>query len=132
MKFDVNRLAELLESTQLLDFAYLLGSSQEGKICDGSDIDIAVMFSTGIIVDYDVMAKIYRVVDKIVPGVDCDLIRLNTASETVRFEALKGRRLFVVDGCLDRYAAFYSLVCREYEDYRIWSAKQLEYRGYAT
>ncbi|MDA3924631.1 MAG: nucleotidyltransferase domain-containing protein [Kiritimatiellae bacterium] len=132
MKFDINKLAQLFEATGLLDFALLLGSAQDGVVKDGSDIDIAVIFKADVHVDYDVMARLFRIVDEIVPGVKCDLIRLNTASETVCFEALRGRLLFVADGCMDRYADFYSRTCREYEDYRTWSARQIEYRRYAT
>jgi len=131
MKFAVDRLAQRLEATKLFDIAFLLGSSQDGLVDDGSDIDIAVMYSADVKVDFDLMAEIYRIVDQVVPGVECDLIRLNTASETVRFEALKGKLLFVRNGCMEWYTDFYSRTCREYEDYRIWSGKQLEYRGYA-
>ncbi len=131
MRFDVDRLARLLELTGVLDFAFLLGSSQDGLVGDGSDIDIALMYSADVKVNFDVMAEIYRIVDQVAPGVESDLIRLNTANETIRFEALKGKLLFVRNGCMEWYTDFYSITCREYEDYRIWSGKQLEYRGYA-
>lgn len=128
MNFNVDRLGQLLGESGLIDFSFLLGSAQDGEVKAGSDIDIAVMFSSDVNVDFDLMVRIFRIVDQVAPGVECDLIRLNTASETVRFEALKGRLLFVADGCMERYADFYSRTCREYEDYRAWSTRQLEYR----
>ena len=128
MRFDVDRLSQLLEATGMVDFGFLLGSAQNGEVREGSDLDVAVMYSLGVKVDFDAMACIYRIVDQVAPGVECDLIRLNAASESIRFEALKGQLLFVKNGCMERYMQFYSITCREYEDYRAWSARQLKYR----
>ena len=61
----------------------------------------------------------------------CDVSILNTVSEILRFEALKGKLLFARKNKIDDYALFYSLTCREYEDKIIWMKKQLSYRGYS-
>jgi predicted nucleotidyltransferase len=128
MTFDIDRLSHLLSVTGEIDFAFLLGSARDGEVKEGSDIDVAVMFSPGVSADYNVMARLFSIVDEVASGKECDLIRLNTASETVCFEALKGRLLFVTDDAMERYADFYSMTCRAYEDYRAWSLRQLEYR----
>ena len=56
---------------------------------------------------------------------------LNTASEILRFEALKGKVLFIRDDKMEEYAHFYALTCREYEDSIAWMQRQMAYRGYA-
>jgi len=47
----------------------------------------------------------------------------------LRFEALKGKQLFIRPECREEFADFYSRTCREFEDYNFWMKKQLEYRG---
>jgi hypothetical protein len=56
---------------------------------------------------------------------------LKTIPQILRFEALKGKLLFIRDDKMEEYAHFYSLTCREYEDTMAWMQRQLAYRGYA-
>jgi uncharacterized protein len=125
-KFKINILAEALLKNDSIEFAFLFGSAQNGTIKDNSDLDLAVYFKDNIKIGFDELAKILRIVDEIIPGVNCDLSRLNTAGEVLRMEALKGRLLFVKD--IDKYADFYSRTCAEYEDTVYWMSKQLLYR----
>jgi len=127
--FNIDKLSKELEKLEFIDFAYLFGSSADGIINEGSDLDIAVYFTEDVIVDFDTMAMVLKVIDDLIPGTECDLCRLNTANETLRFEALKGKLLFVKKECKSKFAGFYSITCREYEDYSFWTKKQLEYRG---
>jgi thiamine monophosphate kinase len=60
------------------------------------------------------------------PEVRCDAGILNSAEPVYRFEALKGRLLFVHDRV--GYAAFYSLTCREYESQMASYERQRLYR----
>ena len=130
--FNIDKLSKELQKLEFIDFAYLFGSSSDGIINEGSDLDIAVYFSDDFIVDFDTIAMVLKVIDDLIPGIECDLCRLNTANETLCFEALKGKLLFVKNECKDKFAGFYSITCREYEDYSFWSNKQLEYRGILT
>lgn len=129
MRLNIKKIAEELEKIPNIDFAYIFGSSKDGFIKNGSDLDIAVYFSDNISVGYDKVAEILRKMENVTNGVQLDLCRLNTASETLRFEVLKGKCLFVRRGCMDKFSNFYSRTCREYEDYSFWAGKQLEYRG---
>ena len=128
-RLNINKLSQNLEKISEINFAYLFGSCVDGFLRPGSDLDIAVYFSDNCTICFDLIAKVLKVIDESVPGVDCDLCRLNTASETLCFEALKGKQLFVRNEFLEKFAEFYSKVCREYEDYSFWVKKQLEYRG---
>ena len=110
-------------------YAFLFGSSQDGTIREGGDIDLAVWLN-----DFSeretLIPRIIGMVEAIVPGISCDLTLLNDAGEQLAFEALTGRELFIRDEAMDQYAAWYSLICREYEDAIAWMKKQLIYRGY--
>ena len=110
-------------------FAFLFGSSQEGKIKSGSDIDLAVYFEKGAS-KTNLIPRIIELFESVAPGITCDLTILNTAGPLVAHEALRGTELFIRDDAMDIYADFYSLTCRLYEDQSWWMKKQLEYRGY--
>ena len=59
-------------------------------------------------------------------GVRCDLGTLNGAEPVYRYEALKGKLLFVRDR--ERWLQFYSRTCRQYESQMFHYQKQLAYR----
>ncbi len=127
-QFSVQKLAGNLKTILEIDFALLFGSAQSGLLKNNSDIDIAVYLNT--LLTPELMLSIVKSVEKTV-SLNCDLTVLNTASEILRFEALKGRVLFVRDNKIEEYAGFYSLTCREYEDTMAWMQRQMAYRGYA-
>ena len=127
--FKIKTLTESLKEILFIEFAFVFGSSQNGQIKKGSDLDLAIFFTKKQKIGFDEIAKILEVIDLILPGVECDICRLNTAGETLKMEALKGNLLFVND--IETYADFYTKTCSEYEDYIYWTNKQLQYRGYA-
>ena len=129
MKISVVKLTNALKEVSFIEFAYLFGSSRNGEVKKSSDVDIAVYFSDKIQVGFDAIAEILRTVEEVVPDAKIDLCRLNFASETLRFEVLKGNCLFVREKSMDKFTEFYSRTCSEYEDYSFWAKKQLEYRG---
>ena len=94
---------------------------------DSSDIDIGVYLNTPV--TPELILSIVKTVENSTTA-ECDVTILNTASEILRFEALKGRVLFVRDNKIEQYETFYSLTCREYEDAIAWMQRQKTYRGY--
>ncbi len=115
--FAPEALAAALESAcPFLDFAFLLGSARDGRVPAGGDIDLAVYFHASSAIDWDRISAIMSIVEGQCPQAESDVGILNTAGVIYRFEALRGRLLFVRTAALDDYAAFYSLTCREYED----------------
>lgn len=117
--FSVSKLArEVAEHVPEVEFAYLLGSGQHGIIPKYSDLDLAVFAKPGTEKDYTTYTRIVDAAEKALPGpVDIDVVFLNHAHCVFSFEALKGKRLFARPDCLERLAEFYSLTCREYEEY---------------
>ncbi len=113
MKFDIEQLGIAIESTvPEVDFAILHGSSRDGEILPGSDIDIALWLNKKN--SLDVYNKIFIAVEKVVNCSDIDLGFLNSTDIVYRFEALKGKLLFARD--IEQYQSYFSLTCRLYEN----------------
>lgn len=118
-RISAKNIAEALKAKiPYIDFACLLGSAGkgEGAVRKGSDIDLAVYFSPEIPASWDKISDIISTVENLYPGFECDLGILNDAGPTYRFEAIKGKLLFVREDKIGEYAEFYSLTCREYEE----------------
>jgi len=128
IQFSIQNLTADLKTIPEIDFALLFGSANAGVLGKHSDVDIGVYLNTPI--TPELMLSIVKSVENSVSA-DCDLTVLNTASEILRFEALKGKVLFIRDDKMEGYANFYSLTCREYEDTIAWMQRQMAYRGYA-
>ena len=128
MLFDLHTLSTVL-SAQFPDiaFAYLFGSSKEGTVREGSDVDIAFYY-TGK--DIFIRFKLEESLEKALPGLVFDLVELQKAEPILASEVLRGVQLFVRPEAMDLYLRFYTLTCRKYEDRIYWMNKQLEYRGY--
>lgn len=126
--FSIKELGKNLEAVLEIDFALLFGSAQSGVLEKSSDIDLGVYLNSSV--TPDLILSIVKTVEKTVSA-ECDLSILNTASEILRFEAIKGKVLFIRGNKMDEYAGFYSLTCREYEDTIAWMQRQKSYRGYA-
>jgi predicted nucleotidyltransferase len=101
-----------------VDFALLLGSAQNGEIPPGGDVDLAVFAKAGETINWDRIAGLMLIVEDSC-GAPCDLGILNTAGPVYRFEALRGRRLFVRPENLENYVDFFVRTCREYEEYGV-------------
>lgn len=124
------KLSNALMEIREVAFAYVFGSSQNGIIKDGSDIDIAV-YLTKNENDADLRLKIIRALEGTIPSFNnFDVLVLNTASSILAMQALQGKLLFVKPEHDDLFAEFYSYTCRKYEYDSFWMKKQLEYRGY--
>lgn len=123
--FDPDQLAGHLEKEiTSAGFCLLMGSAVDGEVAEGSDLDLAFYLTEPLSTDF--YAQVEAVVGRHVPGVRCDIGILNQADPIFRFEALKGRLLFVRSKEL--YASFFSLTCREYESQMFDYEKQRKYR----
>jgi predicted nucleotidyltransferase len=112
MILDMEALAAAFSEDPRVVLATLFGSSKDGTVRPGSDVDIAVLMSPALsplefyAFYLDMTARL-----KAIP--ELDLIDLNHAGSILAFEALCGRRLFVRNN--EGVAAFSSRVAREYE-----------------
>jgi predicted nucleotidyltransferase len=111
-------------------FAVVFGSSASGVVAPGSDLDVAVRFRTPPAPGKEYLDYYLRLCAA-VPAVEAvDLVNLNTAGPILAFEALRGRMIRKNDP--EETAAFFSLVCREYEDVMGDLAHQRWLRGQAA
>ena len=113
-----------------ISFALLFGSAREGLIRSGSDLDLAVYHGGPGAPDARFVEETTGLVERVIPGCECDLTILNNAGVMVAFEALKGKLLFVRPEARDLYADFFSLTARQYGEAVWWMNTQLRYRGY--
>jgi predicted nucleotidyltransferase len=127
---DVNQLAKHLDAAcPEARFAFLFGSANDGVVRPGSDIDVGLYVDTPH--DFDLYSRTMDAVTVAVPGAEPDISVVTMDSDVVlRFEMLKGRKLFVRD--MDCYLDFFSLTCREYEDQMADYERQRRYRQEAA
>lgn len=125
VRFDPERLAALLkERLPEAVFCLLMGSAAGGTVSAGSDIDLAFLLNRAPTLEF--YGKAADIVAELLPTVRCDIGILNQADPVYRFEALRGRLLFVRDR--ERYDSFFSLACREYESQMASYERQRAYR----
>lgn len=107
-------------------FGLLMGSAAGGFVAPGSDLDLAFFLRT-LPAELAFYERVEVAVADLLPAtVRCDIGILNRAEPVYRFEALKGRLLFVRDR--DTYATFFSRTCREYESQMASYERQRVYR----
>lgn len=111
-KVDWQKIEKVCEQVNNLLAVMVFGSAREGSIKPGSDLDIGVLFFAAPSLDERVMLR--EQLQKSLHFDDIDLVILNEASPITRFEAISGRLVFVRDR--SRWAEFFSLTAREYED----------------
>jgi predicted nucleotidyltransferase len=122
---DADAIARLLAADfPQIGFALLLGSAAQGVIAPHSDLDLAVYCLTPL--SFESRSALVGAVEDLHRGVRCDLGILNGAEPVFRFEALKGRLLFVRDHQV--WLRFYSVTCRQYESWMFHYDKQRRYR----
>lgn len=109
---DRQRLADCLATDPNVLAAYHFGSSRQGCIRAGADVDIGVLFYRAP--SLDELATLREAVQSVLVFDDVDLVVLNNASPILRFEAISGRSVYTADP--EARATFDSLTAREYED----------------
>jgi predicted nucleotidyltransferase len=98
-----------------VELAVLFGSAAKGKLRPDSDIDIGILLSPARALGFEDELALGAELERIL-GREVDLVRLDTASTVLRFEASHGRCLYE-----SRPGAFADFVARalvEYEDLR--------------
>jgi predicted nucleotidyltransferase len=112
MTLDMERLTAVFAEDPRVVLAVLFGSSRDGTVRRGSDVDIGVLLLPAP--DPPEFFDFYvRMTAKLPDVAELDLVDLSRAGSILAFEALCGRRLLVRDA--EAVAAFSSRVAREYE-----------------
>lgn len=110
-----------------IPFAHIFGSSADGIVKPGSDIDIAIWYNGS---DPFIKVRVLETLEPIVNNIPIDIVNICNTNPLLAHEALAGKVLFVRDEQKENYALFYSKTAAEYEDKIYWIQKQLQYRGY--
>jgi predicted nucleotidyltransferase len=110
-----------------IPFAHIFGSSANGVVKVGSDIDIAIWYNGS---DPFIKVKVLEILEPVSNNIPVDIVNIYDANPLLAHKALTGNILFVREGQKFNYASFYSKVAAEYEDKIYWIQKQLQYRGY--
>ena len=112
MKLDMARLADVFSQDSRVVLAVLFGSSRDGTVREGSDVDIGVLLSPAL-APVEFFEFYVEMTSRLSTIAELDLVDLNHAGSVLAFEALSGQRLFVRDP--DAVAAFSSEIARQYE-----------------
>jgi hypothetical protein len=122
-EIDIGLLKSFFEEHSNIELVYLFGSAKDGEVAEGSDLDIAVLFTEKP--DISELAELRADMQSMLHFEDIDIVMLNRASPYLRFEALQGKRIFSRNR--SREAGFASLAAREYEDENAMLHKALRY-----
>ena len=128
MPLDLPALSTVISSRfPNIAFAYLFGSSKDGIVKKGSDVDIALYYTGN---DPLIRFQVDEALERAFEGMVFDLVELQKAEPVLAFEALSGSRLFVRPEAIETFLDFFTLTSRIYRDRMYWINKQLIYRGY--
>jgi len=109
---DWRHVATCLSKNDNVVAAWIFGSTIEGTVRPGSDIDMGVLFA--VMPSVDELTGLRAALQDALAFDEIDLVVLNEASPILRFEAISGRPVYVADR--ENRATFVSLTAREYED----------------
>jgi hypothetical protein len=119
---DIETLSSFFEERANCILVYLFGSAVGGTVEEGSDIDLAILFAAKP--DIIELAALRADLQSLLHYEEIDIVVLNGASPWLRFEGLRGRRIYSRDR--SKEATFASLTAREYEDERAMFEKAMQ------
>lgn len=105
-------LRDFFTNNHTIEAVWVFGSSQDGIVPEGRDLDIGILFSKKPTLDD--MVDLRSSLQAAMNIEEIDIISLNEASPILRFEAIKGRKIYFKDK--ESMAGIVSLWAREYED----------------
>ena len=98
-----------------VEVAILFGSAAKGRLRPDSDIDIGILPLPDRALSFNEELALAAELEQLL-GREVDLVRLDTASTLLRFEASQGRRLY--EARLGAFADFVARALVEHEDLR--------------
>ncbi|HIP38850.1 MAG TPA: nucleotidyltransferase domain-containing protein [Desulfocapsa sulfexigens] len=122
VRVDLAQAEKVWENSLSIIASWSFGSAQNGVVEQGSDLDIAVLFSTPP--DLEQRAELRADLQDAL-GIDAiDILNLNSAGSISAMEAVSGKALFCRN--YSRRAEFVSLLARQYEDDMAFLTKALQ------
>lgn len=112
-RVDFSTLREFFKTQKNIFSVFVFGSSQNGEINTGSDLDVAILFQKAPSANEKL--EIYsRLCDILKLEARIDMVVLNQVNTILAFEAITGKR--VLDNNPEKTAEFCSYTSRVYED----------------
>ena len=113
VKVDFNLLGTFFEGRKNIASVFVFGSSQDGLVKKGSDLDIAILLEGKLEVNEKL--NLYSDLCSFLVSIDnVDMVVLNDVDAILAFEAIKGRK--IIDNNSELTAGFCSYISRVYED----------------
>lgn len=109
---DLSLAANIWLAYSAIAAVWSFGSAQDGRIREGSDLDLAILFYE--LPELELLCQIRADLQEMLAVDDIDLLNLNSAGVVSAMEAISGTPLFCRD--LAKRAEFVSLTARQYED----------------
>ncbi|MEA3545139.1 MAG: nucleotidyltransferase domain-containing protein [Thermodesulfobacteriota bacterium] len=121
VRVDLNRAQKVWGKNPSIVASWSFGSAKDGVVGEGSDLDIAVFFSS--LPNLEQLAELRADLQDALEFDSIDLMILNSAGTISAMEAVSGKALY----CCNRSqrAEFVSLVSRQYEDDMAFLEKNL-------
>ena len=123
VKINFDHARQVWEETTSVIAVWCFGSAMDGIVNQGSDLDIAVLFSSTPSLDQ--LATLRASHQEVFNIDDIDLMILNSANTISGMEAVSGKSIFCRD--VETRAEFVSLLARQYEDDMAFLEKSLLY-----
>jgi uncharacterized protein len=120
-KTDRQKIEEYLASQDFIDVAYLFGSQSNGKANLLSDIDIAVLFNEGLLLEerFSNKLKIMGDLGVLLKTNNIDVVDLNSADIALQFSAIENRDILINKNNINR-VTFETTVMTKYQDYKYY------------
>ncbi len=112
VKINLNDARPVWEEIPSVIAVWCFGSAMGGIVKSGSDLDIAILFSSPP--SFELLADIRTKLQELFNMEDIDLLILNSANTISGMEAISGKPVFCKD--INERAKFVSLLARQYED----------------
>ena len=109
VKIDLTQAQSVWEKNSSVTAVWSFGSAKDGIVAPGSDLDIAVLFSS--LPNIEQLAELRADLQDVFDFDSIDLLILNSAGIISSMEAVSGKTLFCSDR--NKRAEFVSLVARQ-------------------
>lgn len=114
----IGRLRRALEAARGVDAAFLFGSSSRGRLREGGDVDVAVLYAPSLSPSGKALAqeRLRKGIER-ATGFECDLVDLAKTSTAVRFHLLKTGRCLLEKNAR-RCRLFVAYALQDYFDFQ--------------
>jgi len=116
LKQKLPKLKKFLASDPRVLAVFLFGSQVDGYATPRSDIDLAVLFDRDLTLNEELAFEV-AVCDTLGRYDDVDIVNLNRASLSIRFQAISGKLLYERDQ--SQVSDFIEQILKEYPDFRV-------------